>query len=71
MSELLHQLMAAGVPVVNVGDSVSPRNLHAAVREGAAVGLTVDEQVLFNPNAALVNDLPLDVRAQLARPEVV
>lgn len=70
-TELLHQLMAAGVPVVNVGDSVSPRNLHAAVREGAAVGLTVDEQVLFNPNAALVNDLPLDVRAQLARSEVV
>jgi 2,4-dienoyl-CoA reductase-like NADH-dependent reductase (Old Yellow Enzyme family)/thioredoxin reductase len=69
-TELLHRLMAEGIPVVNVGDSVSPRNLHAAVREGATAGLTIEEQVLFNPNAALVNDLPLDVRAQLARSEV-
>jgi hypothetical protein len=64
---LLHELEAAGVPVVNVGDSVSPRNLHAAVREGATAGLTLEEQVLFNPNGALIDQLPIDVRAQLRR----
>jgi 2,4-dienoyl-CoA reductase-like NADH-dependent reductase (Old Yellow Enzyme family) len=64
---LLAELTAAGVPVVNVGDSVSPRNLHAAVREGASIGLTLEEHVVFNPNGALVDRIPLDVAAQLRR----
>ena len=66
----LGELKAAGLPVVNVGDSVRPRNLHAAVREGAAFGLTLDEEMLFNPNHVM-DHLPLDVLGQLSRPEVI
>jgi shikimate 5-dehydrogenase len=66
-TELLEQLKAAGVPVLNVGDAVAPRNLHAAVREGAAAGLRIDEAMLFNPNGVFMTDLPLDVRGQLVR----
>jgi hypothetical protein len=66
-TELLGELIAAGVRVLNVGDSVSPRNLHAAVREGAAAGLRIDEAMLFNPNGVFMTDLPLDVRGQLVR----
>jgi 2,4-dienoyl-CoA reductase-like NADH-dependent reductase (Old Yellow Enzyme family)/thioredoxin reductase len=67
--ELFEQLRAAGLHVVNVGDSVAPRNLYHAVKEGAGIGLAVDEHLLFNPNHAIVNDLPLDVVGQLTRPE--
>jgi thioredoxin reductase len=63
---LLHAMREAGVKVVNVGDALSPRNLHAAVKEGALFGLSLDDQLLFNANNALMNDLPLDVRIQLA-----
>ncbi len=66
-TELLDQLKAAGLRVVNVGDSVSPRNLHAAVREGAAVGLMLDGNMLDNSNDALMSDVPLDVQGQLTR----
>jgi hypothetical protein len=62
-------LRAAGVNVINVGDSVRPRNLYHAVKEGSAFGLAVDEHVLFNPNGAILNELPLDVLAQLTRDE--
>ena len=66
-TELLEELRAAGVPVLNVGDSVSPRNLHAAVREGAEAGLQLDGSMLVNPNGAFMTDLPLDVRGQMTR----
>ncbi len=66
-TELLQELVTAGVTVLNVGDSVSPRNLHAAVREGAAAGLQIDDALLFNPNGAFMTDVPLDVRGQLLR----
>lgn len=66
---LLTELRAAGVPVLNVGDAVRPRNLFHAVREGSAFGLAVDEHLLFNPNGAIVNELPLDVLGQLTREE--
>ncbi|MDD6160078.1 MAG: FAD-dependent oxidoreductase [Oscillospiraceae bacterium] len=62
---LFEQLRSAGVPVINAGDSKSPRNLHAAVMEGATFGLKLEESVLMNPNHSVVNDLPADVRAQL------
>ena len=62
---LLHAMREAGLKVVNVGDSLRPRNLSAAVKEGALFGLSLDDQLLFNPNNAIVNDLPLDVRGQL------
>jgi hypothetical protein len=66
---LFEQLRAAGVNVINVGDSVRPRNLYHAVKEGAAFGLAVDEHLLFNPNGSIVNDLPIDVLGQLTREE--
>ena len=66
-TELFDQLRAAGVPVVNAGDSKSPRNLHAAVMEGATFGLKLEESVLMNPNHSVVDDLPADVRGQLMR----
>lgn len=66
--EFYDEMVKAGLPVVNVGDSVSPRNLHYAVTEGATFGLTLDEKMLlWNPNHAVVNDLPLDVYGMLSR----
>ena len=65
--ELFDELRAAGVNVINVGDSIRPRNLYHAVKEGAAFGLAVDEQLLFNPNGAILNDVPIDVLGQLTR----
>ena len=67
--DLLGELQAAGVHVINVGDSVRPRNLYYAVKEGSAFGLAVDEHMLFNPNHAILNELPIDVLAQLTREE--
>jgi thioredoxin reductase len=67
--ELFEELRAAGVHVVNVGDSVRPRNLYHAVKEGAGIGLELDEHLLFNPNHAILSDLPIDVLGQLTRPE--
>jgi hypothetical protein len=66
---LFHELRSAGVNVLNVGDSVRPRNLYHAVKEGSAFGLAVDENLLFNPNGAILDDLPLDALAQLTRDE--
>jgi 2,4-dienoyl-CoA reductase-like NADH-dependent reductase (Old Yellow Enzyme family)/thioredoxin reductase len=66
-TELLGALKAAGVPVLNVGDSVSPRNLHAAVREGTQAGRMIDGDMLFNSNDAPMSGLPMDVRGMLVR----
>ena len=59
--------MRQAIRVLNVGDSVRPRNLYHAVKEGSAFGLAVDEHLLFNSNGAIIDDLPIDVRAQLGR----
>ena len=67
--DLFDQLEAAGVHAINVGDSLRPRNLYHAVKEGSAFGLAVDEHMLFNPNHAILNELPIDVLAQLRREE--
>lgn len=64
-AEFLNQLKAAGIKAVNAGDSVRPRNLNSAVTEGAAFGLSLDENLLFNPNDAIMNELPIDVLGQL------
>jgi NADPH-dependent 2,4-dienoyl-CoA reductase/sulfur reductase-like enzyme len=66
---LFDELRATGVPVLNVGDSVRPRNLYWAVKEGSAFGLAVDEHLLLNPNHAILNELPIDVLGQLTREE--
>ena len=68
-TELFEELRTAGVQVLNVGDSVAPRNLYHAVKEGSAFGLAVDQNLLFNPNGAIVDNLPIDVLAQLTREE--
>ena len=62
---LFAELKAAGLPVFNAGDAVRPRNLNAAVHEGAMFGLNLDENMLLNPNGAVMNYLPLDVLGQL------
>ncbi|MEA2026067.1 MAG: FAD-dependent oxidoreductase, partial [Chloroflexota bacterium] len=66
---LFDELRAAGVPVINVGDSIAPRNLYQAVKEGSDFGLAVDEHLLFNSNHAILNELPMDVLGQLTREE--
>ena len=38
---LFEELRSAGVNVLNVGDSVRPRNLYHAVKEGSAFGIAV------------------------------
>jgi hypothetical protein len=65
--DLFNEARAAGLRVLNVGDSVAPRNLYHAVKEGSAFGLAVDRHLLFNPNGAILDDLPIDVLAQLTR----
>jgi hypothetical protein len=55
------------VAVINIGVSVRPRNLHTAVREGAGVGLLLEGGMVFNPNDALIEELPIDLAGQLAR----
>jgi thioredoxin reductase len=64
-TELFDQLVAANVPVVRAGDAIKPRNLHAAVEDGAQIGRIVDGNKLFNPNNAMVNELPMDILDQL------
>ena len=66
---LFEELRVAGVHVMNVGDAVRPRTLYHAVKEGSAFGLALDEHMLFNPNHAFVNELPIDVLGQLTRDE--
>jgi 2,4-dienoyl-CoA reductase-like NADH-dependent reductase (Old Yellow Enzyme family)/thioredoxin reductase len=66
---LFTELRAAGVHVVNVGDSLRPRNLYSAVKEGSGFGLAVDQHLLFNPNHAILDELPIDVLGQLMREE--
>jgi len=65
--DFLAEMVAAGLHVTNIGDAVSPRNLHAAVMEGAIFGKNVEGDALFNPNHAPINDLPIDVLEQMTR----
>jgi 2,4-dienoyl-CoA reductase-like NADH-dependent reductase (Old Yellow Enzyme family)/thioredoxin reductase len=65
--EFMEKLREAGLQVVNIGDSVLPRNLHAAVMDGAVFGKNVEGDALTNPNNAPVNDLPIDVLDQMIR----
>ncbi len=62
---LFEQLKAAGVNVMNVGDSVAPRNLHAAVREGSLFAKNLESPVVFNSNGMPTGKLPLEVEGML------
>lgn len=64
-TDFLYEMRKAGLNVVNVGDAVKPRNLHAAVNEGAVFGKNVEGDAFINPNNAAMNDLPIDVADQL------
>jgi len=66
--DLYEKIKAAAIPVVNVGDSVEPRNLHAAIKEGTIIGLNIEKNILLNPNGTPVNGLPIDVEGQFLRP---
>jgi len=66
LADIFEKVNAAGIPVITVGDAISPRNLHAAVKEGASFSLKLDpDYCVKNPNEALLDDLPIDVREQL------
>jgi 2,4-dienoyl-CoA reductase-like NADH-dependent reductase (Old Yellow Enzyme family)/thioredoxin reductase len=60
-------LRDAGIRVLTVGDAVRPRNLHAAVKEGAGLGLVLDADRIFNPNNAFIDRVPIDTAGQLLR----
>jgi hypothetical protein len=65
-ADLFEKVTAAGIPVVTVGDAKSPRNLHAAVKEGASFSVTLDpDYCVTNPNGELLDDLPIDVKKEL------
>ncbi len=61
---LATELATAGIPYALAGDAKTPRNLGAAVFEGAETALLCTE-TLRNPNGAPVGDLPLELRAIL------
>jgi len=60
---LYKKLKSAGIKVVNLGDSVSVRNLHYAVKEGANFGLTIDGNQIYNGNR-FVDEVSLEVKSQ-------
>lgn len=64
-NEFFEEMKAAGLKVANVGDSVSPRNLYAAVKEGAIFAKNLEGHALFNSNGAPMNEIPLDVEMLL------
>jgi len=66
MNDVFEKLQGAGIPVFTVGDAKSPRNLHAAIKEGAAFAVQLNsENFVMNPNGAFVDELPLDAKKQL------
>ncbi|MEI6101337.1 MAG: FAD-dependent oxidoreductase, partial [Eubacteriales bacterium] len=66
LAGIFEKLEAKGIPVETIGDAKSPRNLHAAVKEGAQFIIRLDpDNLIKNANDALLIDLPLDVKKQL------
>ena len=66
LADVFEKVNASGIPVITVGDAKSPRNLHAAVKEGASFSIALNtEYCITNPNGALLDDLPMDVTKQL------
>ncbi len=63
---LYNELISKGIKAVKAGDCIKPRNLNAAVHEGAQFGLLADEEMLFNCNNAVVGQLPIDVAGMIA-----
>jgi hypothetical protein len=66
MASVFEKVEASGISVITVGDAKSPRNLHSAVKEGAMFSITLDpDYCVTNPNGALLDELPIDVKRQL------
>ena len=66
LTDVFEKVNASGIPVITVGDAKSHRNLHAAVKEGAMFSVTLDpDYCVTNPNGALLDELPIDVKKQL------
>lgn len=61
LDELYDSLLEAGSVVSKVGDYRQVRNLLWAVKEGANVGLTLDEGLRLNANRKMISKLPTDV----------
>jgi len=64
-TELYDSLLAAGLNVVNMGDSNLVRNVRGAMTDGANAGLMIDGDVFMNANNALSRALPYDVKLQM------
>jgi 2,4-dienoyl-CoA reductase-like NADH-dependent reductase (Old Yellow Enzyme family)/thioredoxin reductase len=61
---LYEELLEAGITVIKIGDRERVRNLRAAVREGANVGLTLDESLGLNANLKMISNLPTEVKVR-------
>lgn len=59
---LFNTLKAAGLKVVNMGDSRKVRNVRGAMVDGTNAGLVVEEGMFMNANGVLTSPLPLDNR---------
>jgi len=64
-TELYDSLLAAGLHVVNIGDSNLVRNVRGAMTDGANAGLMIDGDIFMNANNALSRGLPYDVKLQM------
>ena len=62
-SRLYDELKAAGLNVVNMGDSKTVRNIRGACTDGANAGLLLDDHLFTNANGVLTGNLPLDRRS--------
>ena len=66
LAETFSKLEAEGIYVYTIGDAKTPRNLHAAIKEGADFIVKIlDKDMLINPNHAIAGNLPPDVRVDL------
>jgi hypothetical protein len=66
LAETFAKLETEGIYVYTIGDAKAPRNLHAAIKEGADFIVKIlDKDMLINPNHAIAGNLPPDVRIDL------
>ena len=61
-TRLFDSLKAAGLNVVNMGDSKKVRNVRGAMTDGTNAGLVIEDGMFMNANGCLTTPLPLDCR---------
>jgi hypothetical protein len=59
---LYRSYLAAGLVARRIGDAKRVGNLRGAVTDGADIGLTLDKDLQFNANSAVIADLPAEVQ---------